>query len=140
MYTQRSTQAADSVLSGAFEVPRAPNPGDASLPVTIHAGHSLRGFIISMTPKGILAALPSGLSAGKIVEVEFEMPDGDSRLRVVGEVSWSNFYVSDDGVGFTGVGIEFFGIGDVGLGYLEDFVSANRGDRYWQHRELDVAV
>jgi hypothetical protein len=111
-----------------------------SMPVTVYAGRKLCGFVVALNEDGILAALPLGVSAEKIVEVEFEMPDADCRMRVVGEVTWSNVYVGADGVGFSGVGIEFFGIGDEGREYLQQFVSANDGEAYWQQRELDSLV
>jgi hypothetical protein len=111
-----------------------------SMPVTVYAGRELRGFVVALNEDGILAALPVGVSAEKIVEVEFEMPDDERRMRVVGEVTWSNVYVGADGVGFSGVGIEFFGIGDEGREYLEQFVSANDGEAYWQQRELDTLI
>lgn len=104
----------------------------AGIPVTIHAGRAQRGYLIDMNDRGVFAALPTGLPEDKLVEVEFEMPDGFQKLRVVGEVSWSNFYIGDDGVAFPGVGVEFLGVADEGLAILEQFVTANEGHADWQ--------
>ena len=104
----------------------------AGIPVTIHAGQAQRGYLIDMNDRGLFAALPKGLPKDKLVEVEFEMPDGFQTLRVVGEVTWSSFYSGDDGVAFPGVGVEFLGVADESLDMLEQFVTANEGHADWQ--------
>ena len=135
---ERTMRHSTTPASIDFEPPAPTHDELTSVPVTVHAGRRLRGFIIAINERGLLAALPHGVSAEKMVEVAFEMPDGDRTLRVVGEVAWSNFYVDSDGIGFSGVGIEFLGIGAEGRDYLEDFVAANDGERLWDSGELDV--
>lgn len=103
--------------------------GDASaqpvISVTIHAGQSHRGYLLNMNKRGVFVALPSGIRPDKIVEIEFVMPNGRERLRVVGEVTWSYIYVGSDGASFPGVGVEFLGVEEDGFDQLERFVSAN---------------
>jgi hypothetical protein len=115
-------------MVGAFDECGPPT----TVPVTVHAGQSQRGFLLDVNDRGMFAALPNSLPAERVVEVEFEMPEGDQRLRVVGEVSGSSYYVGEDGVGFRGVSVAFYGIGDEGLDHLERFVGAGLGDPSWR--------
>ena len=93
-------------------------------PVVIHSVQSHPGTVLNIGERGIFVALEETLPVDSLVEVEFRMPDGGQRLRIIGEVCWARDYTATGGSGRPGVGIEFWSLGRVGREHLRRFVGA----------------